>query len=120
MAVETLSAVTTVSSDSSYVIVYRSTTDENVRVSLTDVVDNTIGLAAWASANAVGAANETFTGFFATAPINIDEVVVYFNGLALKRGGWTISGTNLTLVDSVNGYSTEAGDVITSYYRSWY
>jgi hypothetical protein len=24
------------------------------------------------------------------------------------------------LVDSVNGYSTEAGDVITSYYRSWY
>jgi hypothetical protein len=118
LAVETLSAVTTVSSDSSYVIVYRSTTDENVRVSLTDVVDNTIGLAAWASANAVGAANETFTNFFAAAPINIDEVVVYFNGLALKRGGWTISGTNLTLVDSVNGYSTEAGDVITSHYRS--
>lgn len=70
----------------------------------------------YASANAVGVADETFVNFFNTNVIP-ETVTVYFNGIALKRGGWTITGTDLSLVDSVNGYSTEPGDVITATYR---
>ncbi|MEM5877620.1 MAG: hypothetical protein QXF12_01945, partial [Candidatus Aenigmatarchaeota archaeon] len=115
--IEGLTQATTFSADSTYLVAYRGSNDTNVRISVEDVIDNTVGNQAWASANAVGSPNETFVGFFVNTPINDDNIVVYFNGLALKRNGWTRTGNNLTLVDSVNGYSTELGDVITASYR---
>lgn len=70
----------------------------------------------YASANATGAVNESFVNFFTNNFVIDNNVQVFFNGLALKKGGWTRTGTTLTLVDSVNGYSTEPGDVITARY----
>lgn len=70
----------------------------------------------YASANAVGGANESFTNFFTNNFVIDDNVQVFFNGIALKKGGWVRTGTTLTLIDSVNGYSTENGDVVTARY----
>ncbi|MEM4260719.1 MAG: hypothetical protein QXG00_05775 [Candidatus Woesearchaeota archaeon] len=114
---EGLSSVTLFSADSTYIAAYRSSDDSNVRISVSNLIGNTVGNQAWASANAAGGSNETFTGFFTNLPINDDSIVVYFNGISLRRNGWTRSGNNLTMVDSVNGYSTSAGDTITASYR---
>lgn len=69
-----------------------------------------------AEATAVGGANESFTNFFTAAPI-AETVTVYFGAVKLKNSGYTISGTTLILVDSVNKYSTDAGDVISATYQ---
>lgn len=69
------------------------------------------------TATATGGANESFTGFFTNTPVADSTISVFFNGLELDTGGWTRSGNNLTLVDSVNGYSTDSGDVIRARYE---
>lgn len=43
----------------------------------------------------------------------IGEVAVYINGVKLRKSGFTVGETSVTLVDSVNGYSAETGDVVT-------
>jgi hypothetical protein len=96
------------------ILVYNGTNGHRVTNLQTAVISQV--KESYASANATGAANESFIGFFANSNIVDENVKVYFNGLALKRGGWTRTGTTLTLVDSVNGYSTEPGDVITATY----
>lgn len=62
------------------------------------------------------AANLTIPGFFSNAPI-AGSVIVFFNGLRLRASGYTVSGVDLTLVDSVNGYTTDISDVISSEYQ---
>ncbi|MCS7316828.1 MAG: hypothetical protein NZZ41_00700 [Candidatus Dojkabacteria bacterium] len=67
-----------------------------------------------------GGANFTVNNFFnpAHVPTIIDDSIeIYFNGVKLRRTGWTRSGANLTLVDAVNGYSLENGDVLNSVYQ---
>ena len=68
-------------------------------------------------ATAVGGANESFTGFFTNTPTSNNTITVFFNGVALRQTGWTRTGNDLTLVDSVNGYSTEAGNIISARYN---
>jgi hypothetical protein len=65
---------------------------------------------------ATGGANLTITGFFSNTPIAA-SVIIFFNGLRLQDNGYTISGLDLTLVDSVNGYSAETSDQITANYQ---
>lgn len=65
-----------------------------------------------------GGPNLTLTGFFSQAPINVSSVTVFVNGLALRQSGWTVTGTDLTFVDSVNGYQIDTGDVVTARYES--
>jgi hypothetical protein len=60
-------------------------------------------------------ANLSIPNFFTTAPI-ATSVIVFFNGLRLQNTGYTVSGTTLALIDSVNGYQTDVGDQITSNY----
>lgn len=75
-----------------------------------------VGQVSYNEVVASGSADESFPGFFTTEPID-GSVTVFFNGLALRGTGWVVSGTTLTLIDSVNGYSTEAGDVISARYE---
>ena len=48
------------------------------------------------------------------------DLAVYFNGIKLLKTGFTVNAETkaVTLVDSVNGYSVEAGDVISVSYMS--
>jgi hypothetical protein len=62
------------------------------------------------------AANLTVTGFFSHTPI-MASISVFFNGLRLKNSGWSVSGMDLTLVDSVNGYTTDVGDELAAIYQ---
>lgn len=113
-----LSANTEVDPDNDYFVMFDSSANKNTKVTVDDMLtDAGLGTPAWASANAAGTSNESFTGFFANVPVADDTVVVYFNGLSLKQGGWTRSGSDLTLVDSVNGYGTDSSDVITASYE---
>lgn len=67
-----------------------------------------------------GGSNLTIPSFFnaSAAPTIVDDsITVYFNGVALRRTGWTRTGTSLTLVDAVNGYSADTGDVISASYQ---
>jgi hypothetical protein len=61
-------------------------------------------------------ANQTFTGFFSNTPI-AGSISVFFNGLRLRDSGWSVAGLNLSLVDSVNGYTTDVNDVIAAIYQ---
>lgn len=91
-------------------------------------VDATAGAAIWRTlgtveqtsdvAIATGGPNETFTGFFSKNPIP-GSVRCYFNGLILDPSGYSVTGLNLSLLDAVNGYSTEAGDKIIAWYSSF-
>lgn len=82
------------------------------------VSDLGVGTVAYDDAVATGGANEAFASFFASAPTSDAAVTVFFNGLALRDTGWTRSGTTLTMVDAVNGYSTESGDIISARYET--
>lgn len=66
---------------------------------------------------ATGSANEVFVAFFSNTPVSDSVITVFFNGLRLKTTGWSRSGTTLTMVDAVNGYATESGDVISARYE---
>jgi len=80
---------------------------------------NLSGTPTWANDEtivATPAANLTITGFFSHTPIAA-SIIIFFNGLRLQNTGWTISGTSLSLVDSVNGYTTDVGDQITANYQ---
>ena len=113
-----LSANTEVDPDNDFFVMFDSSENKNTKVTVDDMLtDAGLGTPAWASANAAGGTNESFTGFFSNVPVADDTVVVYFNGLSLKQGGWTRSGSDLTLVDTVNGYDTDSGDVITASYE---
>lgn len=53
----------------------------------------------------------------AAAPVG--DVSVYFNGIKLRKTGYTVIGTTVALDDSVNGYAAEENDVISvSYMKS--
>jgi len=66
---------------------------------------------------ATGGANEAFAAFFTNTPLNDDAINVFFNGIKLRTSGWSRTGTTLTLIDVVNGYSTESGDIIAADYE---
>ena len=113
-----LTASTEVDPAADYFVMFDTSTSTNVKVTVDDMLtDAGLGTPAWASANATTGANLTLTGFFANTPVTDDTITVYFNGLALKKDGWTRTGNNLTLVDGVNGYGAEAGDVLTAAYE---
>ena len=64
-----------------------------------------------------GTVDYSFT--FTDAADAMGEVSVFFNGMKLRKTGFSITGTTLALVDSVNGYSAETGDVlVVSYFKS--
>lgn len=46
----------------------------------------------------------------------IGDVSVFFNGIKLRKTGYTVTGTTVALVDSVNGYAAEENDVISVSY----
>ncbi|NJO61064.1 MAG: hypothetical protein HC836_23220 [Richelia sp. RM2_1_2] len=90
----------------------------NYAITINELLESAnVGAVGEDEAVAVGGVNESFVGFFTNTPITDAAITVFFNGLALRSTGWTRSGTTLTLVDSVNSYSTEAGDVISSRYE---
>jgi hypothetical protein len=66
---------------------------------------------------ATGGVNETFVAFFTNTPVNDESITVFFNGIALRATGWTRTGDDLALVDAVNGYATDAGDIISARYN---
>ena len=96
-----------------YVVMYDDSASAHRKVLIDDlpggVASDTVD---YDEATALGGANEAFVGFFTNTPTNDDAVTVFFNGLALRATGWTRTGLNLTLVDAVNGYATESGDII--------
>lgn len=47
----------------------------------------------------------------------IGDVAVFINGVKLRSTGFTVVGTTVTLVDSVNGYSVENTDLISVSYN---
>lgn len=55
---------------------------------------------------------------FTIAKEAIGTVAVYFNGVKLKTTGYTVAGTTVTLVDSVNGYAAEEGDTLSVSYMA--
>lgn len=113
-----LAASTTVDPAADYFVMFDTSTATNVKVTVDDMLtDAGLGTPAWASANATTGANLTLTGFFANTPVADDTITVYFNGLALKKTGWTRTGNDLSLIDSANGYGAETGDVLTAAYE---
>jgi hypothetical protein len=63
----------------------------------------------------VTAANAEVT--LANAPVG--DIQVFINGVKLKKAGFSISGSTVTLVDSANGYGIETGDTLSvSYSRA--
>jgi hypothetical protein len=67
---------------------------------------------------ATGGVNETFLSFFSNIPLP-GSVRCYFNGLLLDPSGYLVTGINLSLVDAVNGYTSESGDKIIAWYSSF-
>lgn len=91
------------------------------------LADSTVGNAVWVNisgssqefvdiAIAVGNPNETFTSFFTNpSPTNVK---CFVNGQLILPTGFTITGTNLQMVDSVNGWSLEPGDRVLCVYNA--
>ncbi len=53
----------------------------------------------------------------AAAPVG--DISVYFNGIKLRKTGYTVTGTTVTLNDTINGYAAEENDIISvSYMKS--
>ncbi len=102
------------------IVVYDVSTATHVKVTVNQFFDDLdIGVVKYDDAVATGGANESFVAFFTFfTPLSDEVITVFFNGLALRDTGWTRSGSNLTLVDSINGYSTEAGDLIAARYET--
>lgn len=67
-------------------------------------------------AQAVAAANAVIT--LTKTPVG--DVAVFFNGIKLLKSGYTVDAETktVTLVDSVNGYAVEAGDVLSVSYNA--
>jgi hypothetical protein len=65
---------------------------------------------------ATGGANELFVNFFSHIPI-ADSAEVFVNGEDQAPEGFIISGLNLQFIDSVNGFTLNAGDLIVVYYQ---
>jgi hypothetical protein len=117
MDIGALTAETTVDVNSDYFPMFDASTNSIVKVRVTDMI-GVNGVTKQAESVATGGVNEVFSNFFnAGTPISNDSITVFFNGLALRSGGWIRSGNNLTLVDTVNGYGTDAGDVIGASYE---
>ena len=53
---------------------------------------------------------------FNTAHTPSGPVAVFINGVKVANAGFTLSGTDVTLVDSVIGYSVEVGDTVSVSY----
>lgn len=60
---------------------------------------------------ATGGANELFVNFFTDLPIALTQVC-FVNGEEQDPDGYIISGKNLQFIDSVNGFTLSAGDMI--------
>lgn len=102
-----------------FIVIYDISTATHVKVSVNQFFDdNDVGTVKYDDASATGGANEVFAAFFSFTPLSDAAITVFFNGLALRDTGWTRSGTTLTLVDSVNSYSTESGDLIAARYET--
>lgn len=107
-----------VASGDSFVI-FDASTSTHVKVTVNQFFDDLdIGVVKYDDASATGGANEVFAAFFSFTPLSDAAITISFNGLTLRDTGWTRSGTTLTLVDAVNGYSTESGDIISSRYET--
>lgn len=101
------------------IVVYDVSTATHAKVTINQfLVDLEVGVVQYSSAVANGGANESFVTFFNFIPLSDEAIIVFFNGLALRDTGWTRSALDLTLVDSINGYSTESGDIISSRYET--
>ena len=100
-------------------VIYDVSTASHVQVTVNQFFDDLdIGVVKYDDASATGGANEAFVVFFTFTPLSDAVVTVFFNGLALRDTGWTRVGTTLTLVDSVNGYATESGDIVSARYET--
>ncbi len=101
------------------IVIYDTSTATHVKVTVNQFFDDLdIGVVRYDDVSATGGANEVFVAFFSFTPLSDAAVTVFFNGLTLRDTGWTRSGTTLTLVDAVNGYSTEDGDIISARYET--
>lgn len=56
-----------------------------------------------------------YAATLANAPVG--DVAVFINGVKLKKAGFTVAGSTVTLVDSANGYGVEAGDTLSISYN---
>ena len=63
------------------------------------------------------APNATFSGVFESTPV-AGTTAVYINGVRIPKNGFTISGLNIALVDSVIGFSISVGDLLTVEYQT--
>ncbi|KKK54430.1 hypothetical protein LCGC14_3084830, partial [marine sediment metagenome] len=114
-----LIAITPAIASGDSIVVYDTSAAAHVKVTVNQFFDDLdIGVVRYDDVSATGGANEAFVAFFSFTPLSDAVVTVFFNGLALRDTGWTRSGTTLTLVDAVNGYSTEAGDIISARYET--
>jgi len=101
------------------IVIYDVSTATHVKVTVNQFFDDLdVGVVKYDDASATGGANEVFAAFFSFTPLVDAAVTVFFNGIALRDTGWTRSGTTLTMVDAVNGYSTETGDIISARYET--
>ena len=46
------------------------------------------------------------------ANVPTGDIQVFINGVKLKKAGYSLSGSTVTLIDSANGYGIEAGDTL--------
>jgi len=114
-----LIAVTPAVSSEDSLVIFDSSTATHVKVTVNQFFDDLdVGVVKYDDASATGATNEVFAAFFSFTPLIDAAITVFFNGIALRDTGWTRSGTTLTLVDAVNGYDTESGDIISARYET--
>lgn len=114
--VDSLTLETNLDSTNDYLVIYDASENVHVKTNI-DSIYNQMGTRLGQDEEiALGAVNETFSGFFSQVPQNDDSISVYFNGIRLRASGWSRTGQNLTLIDSVNGYQTDAGDIISAHY----
>ena len=101
------------------IVIYDASTNTHTSTTVNQFfVDLEVGVVKYDDASATGGANEAFVAFFSFTPLADDKITVFFNGLSLRDTGWTRSGTTLTLVDAVNGYATESGDIVSARYET--
>lgn len=107
----------TIDSANDLIVFYDASTTFNRKTTIDEMLtDAGVGVDAEDDVSASGGPDEALSLFFTNTPISDASITVYFNGLSLRSTGWTRSGTTLTMVDSVNGYSTESGDIISAGY----
>lgn len=119
LGINTLAVSVTVDGAVDSIVFYDNSTGTHQQITL-DNLTSEIVRDAYDDVVASGGANESFLGFFTSTPVDDLSITIYFNGIALRAGGtagWTRSGTTLVLVDAVNGYAAEAGDIISATYR---